>query len=139
MQYSELLCDLFLNLKALYQTNLKIPNASFQQILAVFLIKDDGVEMSKLSIQLGIDNSTATRLIDGLERKNWIKREKDKVDNRIIKVFLTFDGKKIYNSIENQLEKIGFLIEEELDLDLRGEIIELGHSLNWAIIKKMSK
>ena len=139
MQYAELLSDLFFNLKALYRKNLKLPNASFQQLLAISLIEDDGVEMSVFSIKLGIDNSTSTRLIDGLEKKKWVIRKRTELDNRIIKVFLTPAGKKTFENIERKLEKIGFLIESEIDLNLKGEIIEAGISLNWAISKQINK
>ena len=43
MNYSEFLFQLFCNLKALYQKNLKLPNISFQQILAIANIDDDGL------------------------------------------------------------------------------------------------
>ena len=139
MQYGELLSDLFFNLKVLYRKNLKLPNASFQQILTISLIEGDGVEMSVFSTKLGIDNSTATRLIDGLEKKKWVIRKRTELDNRIIKVFLTPAGKKIFKNIERKLEKIGFLIESEIDPDLKGEIIEAGISLNWTVSKQINK
>tara|TARA_Y100000816_G_C25769831_1_gene404202 strand:- start:38 stop:457 length:420 start_codon:yes stop_codon:yes gene_type:complete len=139
MQYNELLFGLFYNLKALYQKNLKFPNISFQQILAIFMIENSGVEMSYFSKKLGIDNSTSTRLIDGLEKKKLVKRERDKLDNRIIKVFLTKHGEKVYNSIEFQLEKIGFSVENQFDDNLKADIIESFSSLNWAIIKYLNR
>ena len=139
MQYNELLFGLFNNLKSLYQKNLKFPNISFQQILAISMIENSGVEMSFFSKKLGIDNSTATRLIDGLEKKKLVKRKRNKLDNRVIKVFLTNHGKKINNSIEFQLEEIGCLIEKEFDENSKGEIIESGISLNWAIIKHLNR
>ena len=139
MQYSELISNLFFNLKALYQKNLKLGNASFQQLLAISLIENDGVEMSVFSNKLGIDNSTSTRLIDGLEKKNWVKRKKSKFDNRIVKAYLTPKGQEVSKIIECQLNKIGFLIESEIDAGLRGEIIEAGISLNWAISKQLIK
>ena len=139
MQYNELLFGLFYNLKALYQKNLKFPNISFQQILAIFMIENSGVEMSYFSKKLGIDNSTSTRLIDGLEKKKLVKRERDKLDNRIIKVFLTKNGQKVYNSIEFQLEKIGFSVENQFDDNLKVDIVESLYSLNWAIIKYLNR
>ena len=138
MQYSEFLLELFYNLKALYQKNLKFPNISFQQILAILMIDNSGMEMSSLSKKLGIDNSTATRLIDGLEKKKLVKRERGISDNRVINVFLTNKGKKICSSIELQLEKIGSSIERKIDVNSRGEIIESSISLNWAIIKQLN-
>ena len=139
MNYSEFLFQLFCNLKALYQKNLNLPNISFQQTLAIASIDDDGLEMSSLSKTLGIDNSTGTRLIDGLEKKGLVIRVRDKIDNRIFKIFLTNRGEKIYSSIESELEKIGDGIENQINLKTKEELVELGISLNWAIIKRLNK
>lgn len=139
MQYNELLFGLFNNLKALYQKNLKFPNISFQQILAISMIENSGVEMSYFSKRLGIDNSTATRLIDGLEKKKLVERKRNSSDNRVIKVFLTKRGEKINSSIEFQLEKISYSIEKQFDESSKGEITEFGVSLNWAIIKHLNR
>ena len=139
MQYNELLFGLFNNLKALYQKNLKFPNISFQQVLAISMIENRGVGMSYFSKKLGIDNSTATRLVDGLEKKKLVKRERDESDNRIIKVFLTKSGEKIYTSIEVQLEKIGYLIEQQFDENSKEGITESCLSLNWEIIKLLNR
>jgi len=139
MQYNELLFGLFNNLKSLYQKNLNIPNVTFQQILAISMIENSGVEMSYFSKKLGIDNSTATRLIDGLEKKKLVKRKRNALDNRVVKVFLTNHGEKINNSIEFQLEKISDSIEKQFDESSKGEIIESGVSLNWAIIKHLNR
>ena len=139
MNYSEFLFQLFCNLKALYQKNLKLPNISFQQILAIVNIDGEGTEMSSLSETLGIDNSTGTRLIDGLETKGLVRRVRDKIDNRIVKIFLTNSGEKIYNTIEFELEKIGYEIENHINLKTKEELVELGTSLNWAIIKRLNK
>ena len=139
MQYNELLFGLFNNLKTLYQKHLKLPNISFQQILAISMIEDSGVGMSYFAKKLGIDNSTATRLIDGLEKKKLVKRKRYALDNRVTKVFLTKNGKKINNSIEFQLEKIGYSIEKQFDENSKGEIIESGISLNWSIIKYLNR
>ena len=139
MKHSELLFQLFCNLKALYQKNLKFPNISFQQIISIVNIDDDGVDMSSLSKILGVDNSTGTRLIDGLEKKGLVKRVRDGNDNRIVKIFLTNKGEEIYNSIEFELEKIGYEIENQLTFKTKEENVELGISLNWAIIKCLNK
>tara|TARA_B100000963_G_scaffold89050_1_gene76617 strand:+ start:116 stop:535 length:420 start_codon:yes stop_codon:yes gene_type:complete len=139
MQYNELLFGLFNNLKTLYQKHLKLPSISFQQILAISMIENSGVEMSYFSKKLGIDNSTATRLIDGLENKKLVKRKRNVLDSRVVKVFLTKRGKNINNSIESKLEEIGYSIEKLFDENSKGEIIEFGASLNWAIIKHLNR
>jgi len=139
MQYSEFLFQLFFNLKALYQKNLNIPNISFQQALTLAIIDESGLKMSRLSKMLGIDNSTTTRLIDGLEKKGLVRRRRDDFDSRSLKVFLTNDGEKIYTSIELQLEEISFEIEKQLNKKNREQIVEAGIALNWALSKKLYK
>ena len=139
MNYSEFLFQLFCNLKTLYQKNLKFSSISFQQIITIANIDDDGLNMSSLSRILGIDNSTGTRIIDNLEMKGLVSRVRDKIDNRIVKIFLTNKGKKIHNSIELELEKIGCEIENQINLKTKEELTELCTSLNWAIIKRLNK
>ena len=68
-----------------------------------------------------------------------VERKRNSSDNRVIKVFLTKRGEKVNNSIEIQLEKIGDAIERQLNDDLKGEIIEAGVNLNWAIIKHLNR
>ena len=69
MHMGELISSLFSNLQSLCRSNIILENASFQQIIGLLSIGCEGTEMSNLSLRLGIDNSTATRLIIGLEKK----------------------------------------------------------------------
>ncbi|MBA64339.1 MAG: hypothetical protein CMG55_00915 [Candidatus Marinimicrobia bacterium] len=135
MQYGELLHNLFISLQSLYKGKLKHNEASFQQLIAISILDDDGVEMSKFSQKLGIDNSTATRLIDGIEKKGWVIRKRFSLDNRIIKVFLTDIGRDIYNVTESQIEKIGIIVGNETNGDFYESILESMSNLNWTIEK----
>jgi len=135
MRYGELLYNLFISLQNLYKVNLKYGEASFQQLIAISILDDEGVEMSKFSQQLGIDNSTATRLIDGIEKKGWVIRKRFSLDNRINKVFLTDIGQDIYSIVEGQIEKIGMVVENETNGESYESILESMSSLNWTIEK----
>ena len=135
MQYSESLHSLFISLQSLYKNHLELDNSSFQQIIAISIIETDGFVMSKFSKKLGIDNSTATRLIEGVENKGWAHRIKSETDNRVVKVFLTESGMIVKNNIELQLEAIASIVEGELDLSSRGSVLESIHLLNWAVEK----
>ena len=135
MQYSESLYSLFIALQSLYKNHLELDNSSFQKIIAISIIEDDGIAMSKFSKKLGIDNSTATRLIEGVEKKGWAHRIKSESDNRVVKVFLTESGMVVKNNIELQLETIASIVEDELDLPSRGSVLESIHLLNWAVEK----
>ena len=130
MNYGELLSSFLVDLQSLYRQNITVEGASFPQILAISVIPDDGIEMSVLSKKIGIDNSTATRLVMGLEKKGWAKREPSHFDRRIIQVSLTKLGDEIQNQLEDQFDQLGAIIEKEVDPLDRNEMIEFVSSLH---------
>ena len=139
MNYSELLSSFLIDLQSLYRKNVSINGASFPQILALSIIPDDGIEMSALSKKIGIDNSTATRLVMGLEKKGWVNRRTANYDKRVIQVALTQDGDEIQIQLEQQFDSIGAAIEREVDPLDRNEMIEYVSSLHWILSKLILK
>lgn len=51
-------------------------------------------DVSSLAFQARVTKSAMTRLIDGLETRDWVEREKAEDDGRRVLVKLTADGKK---------------------------------------------
>ena len=139
MNYSELLSSFLIDLQSLYRKNVSINGASFPQILALSIIPDDGIEMSALSKKIGIDNSTATRLVIGLEKKGWVNRRSANYDKRVIQVALTQDGDEIQTQLEQQFDSLGAAIEREVDPLDRNEMIEYVSSLHWILSKLILK
>ena len=139
MNYREILSSFLTALQRLYRKNVSISGASFPQILALSIIPDDGIEMSALSKKIGIDNSTATRLIMGLEKKGWVNRRSATYDKRVIQVTLTKDGDEIQIQLERQFDSLGAAIEREVDPLDRNEMIEYVSSLHWILSKLILK
>jgi len=139
MNYSEILSSFLIDLQSLYRKNVSISGASFPQILALSIIPDDGIEMSALSKKIGIDNSTATRLVMGLEKKGWVNRRTANYDKRVIQVALTQDGDEIQTELEQQFDSLGAAIEREVDPLDRNEMIEYVSSLHWILSKLILK
>ena len=139
MNYSELLSSFLIDLQSLYRKNVCISGASFPQILALSIIPDDGIEMTALSKKIGIDNSTATRLVMGLEKKGWVNRRSANYDKRVIQVTLTKDGEEIQTQLEQQFDSLGAAIEREVDPLDRNEMIEYVSSLHWILSKLILK
>ena len=139
MNYSELLSSFLIDLQSLYRKNVSISGASFPQILALSIIPDDGIEMSALSKKIGIDNSTATRLVMGLEKKGRVNRRTANYDKRVIQVALTQDGDEIQTQLEQQFDSLGAAIEKEVDPLDRNEMIEYVSSLHWILSKLILK
>ena len=139
MNYGEVLHALSIDLLSFFRRSIKIDGASFPQILALAVVPDDGIEMSSLSKRLGLDSSTVTRLIIGLEKKGWAVRKKQQKDNRIIKVFLTSAGEEKQSQLEDKIDKLGSLVEKETDPFDRSELLEYLWSAHWTISKLLLK
>jgi len=139
MNYGEVLHALSIDLQSFFRSSIKIDGASFPQILALAVVPDDGIEMSSLSKRLGLDSSTVTRLIIGLEKKGWVVRKQQKKDNRIIKVFLTSAGEEKRSELEDKIDKLGSLVEKETDPFDRSELLEYLWSAHWTISKLLLK
>ncbi len=91
--------------------------------------------MSTISERMGIDNSTATRLIIGLEKKGWVKRIRSEVDSRVVNVFFTQKGEAFQKEIEDQIDKLGSLFERGLDSNQKTELNDQLSSIHWLISK----
>ena len=135
MNYGELLSILLIDLQSIFRKNVVVKGASFQQLIALSIIPDDGIEMSPLAKKIGIDNSTATRLVIGLEKQGWVIRKTPLHDKRVIQVFLTDKGDIVQNKLEKKFERIGAVIEKEVNPLDRHEIIEYVSSLHWILSK----
>ena len=135
MQLGELLSSLLVNLQALMKREVNIDKASFPKIIALSIIPSDGLEMSALAKRMGIDNSTATRLVIGMEAAGWVNRESNLYDKRVTQVFLTKKGYSLQSDLEEQFALIGKVVEESLNPSDKVNISDSLSSLNWVLLK----
>ena len=136
MNSGELISSLLIDLQRLFKNEVTFKNISYSQVLALISISDRGVEMSTLSWDLALDNSTVTRLVNRLEKKNLVFRKKSKKDKRLVKVCLTKEGEAIQNRIEEKIDFLGSKIESQFSYDKKTDILNNLSSFQW-IIKKL--
>ena len=134
MSYGEILSTLLIDLQSIFRKKIKIKNASFQQIIALATIPSKGIEMTPLAKKIGIDNSTATRLVKRLEDNGWVNRVVSSHDKRVAEVRLTNAGSNVQIEIEKQCEKIGELIEKAVNPIDRQTVHEQIQALHWVLI-----
>ena len=103
--------------------------------MALATIPSKGIEMTPLAKKIGIDNSTATRLIKRLEDNGWVNRVVSPHDKRVIEVRLTNAGCNMQIEIEKQCERIGAMIEKSVNRIDRQEVHDSIQSLHWILIK----
>ena len=135
MNYGEILSLFLIDLHSLFRKNIKIGDASFQQLIAMSIIPSTGIEMTPLAKKIGIDNSTLTRLIIRLEENGWVKREASPADKRVTNVTLTITGNRLQNDLEKQYEKIGDKVEQLVDPLERQSTLQHIQSLHWILLK----
>ena len=135
MHLGELISSFLSNLQSLCRSNIILENASFQQIIGLISIGYEGIEMSNLSLRLGVDNSTTTRLIIGLEKKDWVIRKRSQSDSRVVVVFLTEEGRSIQKEIEKQFDDLGDEIKSNMPIDESVSIFNSLNILNWTLMK----
>ena len=90
MEFGELLKAFLLDLQSLFRFQVRNPDLTLPQILLLSTISDEGTDMSSLSKQMGVDNSTMTRLIDVLIRNGWAIKYKNQTDGRIVNLISKF-------------------------------------------------
>ena len=135
MNYGEILSLFLIDLNSLFRKNIKIKDASFQQLIALSIIPPSGIEMTPLAKKIGIDNSTLTRLIIRLEKNGWVSRELSRHDKRVINVKLTNTGNKVQSDLDKQYEKIGDKVEQLISPLERQETLQYIQSLHWILLK----
>ena len=135
MNFIEILPQLLINLQSLYKKKLRLSGLTFPQLIGLYMIPYDGIEISILSKKIGSDISTLSRLINGLENKKLVKRIKSDIDKRVIQVLLTPKGKSLREKLEQKLDEIGCLIEKNIDpksIKIKEEMLL---NLNWEVSK----
>jgi DNA-binding MarR family transcriptional regulator len=135
MHYGELISSFLIDLQRLFRLNISIKDLTYSQTLAMISIPDDGIEMSELAWKLGLDNSTVTRLVIRLEKKNWVERKRSQRDQRAIEVFLTDKGALIQHDIEKEIDNIGEKIKSEVEKDQKESLLESLFSFQWTLRK----
>ena len=137
MEFGELLKALLLDLQSLFRFQVSNPDLTLPQILLLSTISDEGVDMSSLSKQMGVDNSTMTRLIDVLIRNGWAIKYKNKKDGRVVMVEITKKGEVLREEIDNNIDKFGYEIYNSISQEDREEVMEILTEFHWVLSKNL--
>jgi len=137
MEFGELLKALLLDLQSLFRFQVSNPDLTLPQILLLSSISDEGVDMSSLSKQMGVDNSTMTRLIDVLIRNGWAIKYKNKKDGRVVMVEITKKGEVLQEEIDKNIDKFGYEIYNSISQEDREEVMEILTEFHWVLSKNL--
>src|SRR5918995_7373057 len=65
---------------------------------------EDGMSQGELSQRFDVDPSRVTRLAKRLEREGLLRRERDRGDNRVLRMYLTDKGRGLIEDLSNRRE-----------------------------------
>jgi len=89
-------------------------HASLSEVLALReLIEHPGLAQNELAERLGLEKSTVSRLVAGMEQRGWVSRDRDPENRRYLRLTLTADG-------DDTARRIGTRLQEQHRILLAG-------------------
>lgn len=109
-----------------------------EQFLVLDTLWDDGVQsQQEIAVKISKDKNSVTKLIDALEKKNYVQRVAYKQDRRLNLIHITESGQKIKEKVtEIALEATNSIIREIPIQDLETFIKVLTKMSDNMIIKE---
>jgi MarR family transcriptional regulator, 2-MHQ and catechol-resistance regulon repressor len=103
------------------------------------LILHGSLQLNRLAAELFLDKSTASRVVDSLEKKGYVRRSVDPSDGRALRLTVTGRGRALFSQIEqNLVDGIKELIAD-FDPDVRKATADLIGRLGRAASVRFSK
>ena len=93
------------------------------QCVLLQTLTDGEWDVSSLASQARVTKGAMTRLVDGLEKRDWVVREKGEDDGRRVLVSLTTEGKKEAKRLHRLTEKSIATILERIPKGERDQVV----------------
>jgi DNA-binding MarR family transcriptional regulator len=135
MDFSEQIQEFSTHVNSLIRRAAASQGVSFAQAQFILTIPLDGVSMSVLAQELGIDISTLSRNADKLLSMGLIARKGDPYDKRITNIFLSTMGVSVADLLLAEIDACAVDILSSVPLDLQKVVGDVLEQLNWALTR----
>lgn len=96
------------------------PRVTMAQIRALHMAAQRAPTLSEVAEALKVTRPTATRLVDGLEERGWIRRQPDPHDRRKVRLYATESGQQVVQAVQEVVHRyIAARLEGLSEEDLR--------------------
>ena len=123
------------DLQSLFRTQFKKLDLTLSQIILISSIPIDGIDMTTLSIKIGVDNSTLTRLIDILMKKGIVQKNRSSQDRRSYIISVTKKGELLQSKIEDEIDSFVSKLFRNTRLEDQEELKKSLSSFHWIVSK----
>jgi DNA-binding MarR family transcriptional regulator len=89
------------------------------------LFIQDGMTQSEIAQHLGVQGATVTDMLQRMEENKLVLRRRDTDDNRLVRVYLTDEGRQNERAITEQFLKLESQIFEDFDEKERAQLRRL--------------
>ncbi|NIM99962.1 MAG: MarR family transcriptional regulator [candidate division Zixibacteria bacterium] len=103
------------------------------------LVRKGSMTLNKLAAELYLDKSTASRVVDSLETKGYVRRSTDPKDGRALSLETTAKGRKLHSQIEGDLVAEMKKLAADIDPHIRLATARLIARLARAAAHRFSK
>jgi len=94
-----------------------------QGMILFHLWREDGVAQNVLAQALNITPPTATNTLQRMERNGWIRRRRDKTDQRIVRVYLTEKARELHEEVRNTFRELDRELTAVLSKNERNNLV----------------
>jgi MarR family transcriptional regulator, organic hydroperoxide resistance regulator len=115
------------NISRMYNIQASKFGGSMAIAITILNIEKDGTPSTKLAPKMGMEPRSLTRMIKSLEVNGVIEKRADKLDKRMVRLFLTKEGKKLRKEATNIVMQFNQKIREEI---LNKELEQCFNTLN---------
>lgn len=99
---------------------------SVTQYWALEALQRNGtLTLNELAAELYLDKSTASRVVDALERKGYVKRSRHQGDGRALALTATPAGRRLFKRIEADIVGYERRLLAEFDHEVRSSLVRL--------------
>ena len=102
------------NISRMYNIQASKFGGSMAIAITILNIEKDGTPSTKLAPKMGMEPRSLTRMIKTLEDNGVIEKRADKEDKRMVRLFLTKEGKKLRKQATNIVMQFNQKIREEI-------------------------
>ena len=135
MEFGELLKQFLIDLQSLFRSHTKDLKITMPQVMLVSSIPTDGIDMTSLAQQIGVDNSTMTRLVGVLIKDGIVVKNKNPRDGRSMLVLLTKRGESLQYKLEVEIDKFGSDLFRKVPMEDQEEVKEILYNFHWIVSK----
>jgi DNA-binding MarR family transcriptional regulator len=95
------------------------------KLRALDLLAEESIRVGELADRIGIDDTTATRLVDRLEASGLVERRPLPADRRVTVVGLTADGEELIRKVTTRRQRFFAEVLTALEPDEQMELVRL--------------